>query len=202
MAMVYAETSAARTRQVVGDLVVALWVLVWIAVGMHLHDLVTVLAAPGEGLAAAGASLASGAERIAGVIDDAPLIGGGIAAPFSALSETGRDLASVGAATRAAAHDLALWLSVAAAAVPILLLGAPYLWYRAAWSRRAAAAARLRAQPGTVQLLALRAAVTRPLEELHRVSEDPLRDLAERPHVLAAIELRRLGLHASSRGSG
>lgn len=192
--LLYAETSGRRTWQILGDVAVVAWVVAWVVLGAQLHDLVTVLATPGEGLAAAGASLASSAERIADAVRDTPLIGGGIAAPFSALSGAGQELASVGQATREAAHDLALWLSIVIAGPPILLVAFPYLLRRAWWARRATATARLRDEPGTTQLLALRAVVHRPLGQILRVSTDPLRDLGERPHVLAALELRELGL--------
>lgn len=201
MALLYAETNGRRARQILGDVAVAAWALAWVVLGTQLHDLVTVLAAPGEGLAAAGASLASGAERIASVLGDTPLIGSGIAAPFAALSGTGQELASVGQATREAAHDLALWLSIVVAGLPILVVAAPYLLRRASWARRATATARLRDQPETVQLLALRAVVTRPLAQILDVSTDPLRDLGEHPHVLAALELRDLGLQPSRDGA-
>ncbi len=194
--MLYAETSGKRQRQVVGDLVIVAWVVLWLVVGMYLHDLVTVLAVPGEALSDAGTSMASGADRVADALDGAPLIGGGIAAPFTALGDAGDDLAGVGAATRAAAHRLALWLSVLVSGVAIVGVAAPYGAWRLRWSRRATAAARLRSDPGTARLLALRAVVSRPLHELQAISDDPFRDVEERPEALAALELGRLGLQA------
>ncbi len=194
--MLYAETSQLRTRQVVWDLVVVAWAVLWLLLGMHLHDLVTVLAIPGEGLSDVGTSIASGADRIAAALDDTPLIGGGIAEPFAVLGDAGQDLVGVGEQTRQSALRLALWLSVSVAGVAIAVVAAPYLRWRVQWSRRATATARLRDEPGTARLLALRAVVSRPLTELVRVSSDPLRDVQERPLALAALELRELGLRS------
>lgn len=194
--MLYAETSRVRTGQVVWDLVVVAWAVMWLLLGMHLHDLVTVLAVPGEGLSDVGTSIASGADRVAAALDDAPLVGGGLAEPFSVLGDAGADLAGVGEQSRQAALRLALWLSVSVAGVAIAVVVAPYLRRRVQWSRRATVAARLRDEPGTARLLALRAVVSRPLTELVRVSSDPLRDVQERPLALAALELRELGLRS------
>lgn len=194
--MFYAETLQLRSRQVIWDLVVVAWAVLWLLLGMHLHDLVTVLAIPGEGLSDVGTSIASGADRIAAALDDAPLVGGGIAEPFSVLGDAGEDLAGVGEETRRAALRLALWLSVSVAGVAVAVVAAPYLLWRVRWSRRATVAARLRDEPGTTRLLALRAVVSRPLTELVSVSSDPLRDVQERPGVLAALELRELGLRS------
>jgi hypothetical protein len=192
--MLYAETSRIRHRQMVWDLVIVAWVVLWVVLGLHLHDLVTVLAVPGEALSDAGTSIASGADRVAGALEGAPLIGAGIAAPFTALGEAGEDLAGVGDSTRQAAQRLALWLSVVVAGVAVAVVTVPYVAWRWRWSRRATAAARLRADPGTARLLALRAVVSRPLHELQDISADPLRDVEERPQELAALELRKLGL--------
>jgi hypothetical protein len=192
--MLYAEISQTRHRQVVWDAVVVAWTVLWVVLGMQLHDLVTVLAVPGDALSDVGTSIASGAERLAGALDDAPLLGGGIAAPFTALGDAGEDLAGVGASTRRAAHRLALWLSIVVAGVAIAVVTVPFVAWRLRWSRRATAAARLRSDPGTARVLALRAVLSRPLHELQGISADPLRDVEERPQALAALELRELGL--------
>lgn len=195
--MLYAEDPSRRRRQVVRDAAVVAWGVLWILLSMHLHDLVTVLAIPGDALSQAGSSLASGAERVAGALDDAPLIGGGIAAPFAALEDAGTDLAGVGGTTRQAAHRLALWLSVLVAGVAIGAVAVPYVVGRLRWSQRADRAARLRSDPSLLRLLAVRAIATRPIDELQGVSDDPMRDLEARPEALAALELRALGLQTA-----
>lgn len=191
---IYAEQGGVRARQVAIDVAVLLWVALWVTLGMHLHDLVTMLAVPGEGLTQVGGSLARGAAGIAGALDDVPLIGEGVAAPFSSLRDAADGLVRAGETTREVAHRLALWLSVIAAGAPIALVLGPWLAWRVLWARRASAARQLRDDPASIRLLALRAAATRPVRELQAVSDDPVRDLEERPEALAALELRRLGL--------
>lgn len=197
VAVLYAETSRMRTLQVVGDLAVVGWIVLWLVLGAHLYDLVAVLAAPGEQLAGVGTELAAGADGVADVVGDAPLVGGGIAAPFSALGDAARGLADVGESTRDAARRLALWTSVLVALAAIVVVARPYLWWRWVWVRRASEAVRLRDHPGAIRLLALRAAVRRPVAELVGVSPDPLRDVDERPELLAGLELRHLGLRSA-----
>lgn len=194
MAMVYAETSAKRTRQIVGDILLVMWIAVCVSVAAQLHDLLLVFAVPGRELADVGSSLSAGADRVGDAIRGTPLIGERVASPFAALEDAGARLTDVGLETRQAAERLALWLSVAAASGPIAVVALPYLLWRMTWSRRAGVVSRLRTEPRMVELLALRAAANRPLDELERVSDDPVRDLRERPHVLAGLELRSIGL--------
>lgn len=194
MVSLYAETSSMRARQVVWDLVVIAWVILWVMLGRRLHELLAALTGPGEQLADLGVSLGSSAERIVDAFGDAPFIGGEITAPFVLLRDAAGDLVHVGEAAQQAVLQLALWSSIAATSASVLLVVVPYLLWRATWVRRAATARHLRDRPGAVRLLALRAAVRRPLEQLHDVSNDPMRDLEEKPQVLAALELRALGL--------
>jgi hypothetical protein len=194
MPRIYADTPSRRVRQVVCDLAVAVWIVSWVVLGTHLHDLVSLLAVPGAQLADVGTSLSSAGDRLAEVLRDAPLVGAGLAAPFAAFGEAAGGLVDAGETTQRVANRLALWLSVMVVGAPISLVSVPYLWSRVRWSRRATAAARLRSDPGSVRLLALRAAVDRPLEQVLAVSQDPVRDLEERPELLAALELQGLGL--------
>lgn len=46
----YAETGPLRTRQLLLDLAVTLWVLLWLRLGVTVHDTVGRLAAPGREL--------------------------------------------------------------------------------------------------------------------------------------------------------
>jgi hypothetical protein len=75
----YAETSGLRTRQVLADVVVALWALLWLA-GRAVHQAVQRLAAPGVELEQAGSGLSAGLRDAGGRIDDVPGIGGGLRA--------------------------------------------------------------------------------------------------------------------------
>ena len=94
-------------------------------------------------------------------------------------------------------HQLALWLGVLVAAVPIIALLLVWLPRRISWAREAGAASRLRLDGADLELFALRAVANRSLRDLHRVTPDPAGALrAGEHHALADLELRALGLRA------
>jgi hypothetical protein len=190
----YAETPAARTRQLTADLFVLLWVALWIWIAMWLHDVVMLLSGPGRRLEDAGSGLAenlNGAgERVGGV----PLIGDALAAPLEGAGSAAGELAVAGQRTQEVVGTIALWLSVAFAAVPILLVLLIWLPVRLRFAQEAGAAAALR---GDVELFALRALQNRSLQELARISPQPSRALRDDPvalSALAALEMRAVGL--------
>ena len=72
----YADTPARRTRQIIQDTIVALWILFWIASGMVVHDVIASLAGPAASIADRSASLAGSLDGIADQIDGVPVVGG------------------------------------------------------------------------------------------------------------------------------
>jgi len=56
----YAETGPLRTRQLLADVLVALWVLLWLRIGLAVDDAVRRLGAPGRELEEAGNGLSGG----------------------------------------------------------------------------------------------------------------------------------------------
>jgi hypothetical protein len=97
-------------------------------------------------------------------------------------------------------RQLALWLGVVVAAVPVIALLLAWLPRRVTWMREAGAASRLRLDGADLELFAIRAVANRPLRQLHRVSPDPAGDLrAGEFQALADLELRALGLRAPPR---
>jgi hypothetical protein len=97
-------------------------------------------------------------------------------------------------------HDLALWLGVLVAAVPVAALLVMWLPGRVAWAREAGAASRLRMGGADLELFALRAVANRSLRELYRVTNDPAGALRSGDYAgLAALELRSLGLRTEPR---
>src|SRR5690606_38782372 len=85
----YATSPVRRTRQVVADLFVLLWVVGWALVGRWVHALVMTLAAPAEPLRDAGTSLSSRMRDIADRIGEVPLVGEGLDAPFDGTAAVG-----------------------------------------------------------------------------------------------------------------
>jgi hypothetical protein len=129
-----------------------------------------------------------------------PVVGGQLQDPFGRLAGVGRTLAEAGVAQQEVVRQLALWLGVVVAAVPVIALLLAWLPRRVTWMREAGAASRLRLDGADLELFAIRAVANRPLRELHRVSPDPAGDLrAGEFQALADLELRALGLRAPPR---
>jgi hypothetical protein len=196
----YAETAGLRTRQLVGDLAVLAWTAAWVAAGVALNRLVEKLAVPGERVEQAGGSFAGDIAEIEQKVGRLPVVGDELQDPFGRLAGVGRTLAAAGATQQEIVHQLALWLGVAVAVVPIVALLLVWLPGRVSWTREAGAASRLRMDGADLELFAIRAVANRPLRDLHRVTPDPAGDLrAGEYQALADLELRALGLRARQR---
>lgn len=197
----YAQTPALRTRQQLTDLAVAVWTLVWLRVGVAVHEAVQRLGAPGRGLQDAGGSLEGGLSGAAERAGDLPVVGGGLRSPLDAAADAGRALTRVGVAQEQAVDRLALLLAVLVVLLPVGWALQRWLPRRLAWSRDAGAAGALRTD---VELLALRAAVHRPLPELARLGPDPVgawrRGEPGAAQALADLELQALGLRPGGPG--
>ncbi len=196
----YAETAGLRARQVLVDLVVLAWTAAWVAAGLALYRLVEKLAVPGARVEQAGGGFAGDVAEIQQKIGRVPVVGDQLQAPFGRLAGTGRTLAEAGVAQQEVVHQLALWLGVVVAAVPVVALLLVWLPHRVTWAREAGAAGRLRLDGADLELFAIRAVANRPLRQLHQVSPDPAGDLRTGEYeALAELELRTLGLRARPR---
>ncbi|WP_248581844.1 hypothetical protein [Nocardioides sp. InS609-2] len=194
----YADTPARRTRQLLTDLLFLLWLVGWVWIGSTVHDGTMALAAPGRQAAESAASMASGLRDAGARLDDVPLIGDGIAAPFDQASGASDDLAAAGLAEVRAVEKLALWLGVSIALIPILVVGAFYLPRRWRFARDAGAGARFIDASEDLDLFALRALANQPMHVLGRISDDPAgawrRGEQGVVRALAELELRDVGL--------
>jgi hypothetical protein len=199
----YAETSGLRARQVLGDLAVVAWTAAWVWAGVTLYRLVEKLAVPGARLEQAGGGFAGDVAEIRQKVGRVPVVGNELQGPFGRLAGVGQTLADAGATQQQVVHQLALWLGVLVAAVPIVTLLLAWLPRRVSWAREAGAASRLRLAGADLELFALRAVANRPLRQLHRVTPDPAGALrAGEYEALADLELRALGLRVGSRPGG
>ena len=199
----YAETSGLRARQVLGDLAMVAWTAAWVWAGVTLYRLVDKLAVPGARLEQAGGGFAGDVAEIQQKVGRVPLVGGELQGPFGRLAGVGQTLADAGATQQQVVHQLALWLGVLVAAVPIVTLLLAWLPRRVSWAREAGAASRLRLAGADLELFALRAVANRPLRQLHRVTPDPAGALRAGEYgALADLELRALGLRVGSRPGG
>jgi hypothetical protein len=191
----YAELPAYRTRQIIGDLFLVAWLVVWIWIGMSTFELIENLAEPGRLLESSGSNIAGSASSISDRVAEVPVVGRYLEIPFGSLEQAGETLVDAGRAQQDSVRTLALWAGVLVAALPILWLLVRWGSHRWAWVRQASAVQMLRVDPARLQLLALRAIATRPLTDLLRASEDPAGAYGSGNYApLAALELERLGL--------
>lgn len=171
-----------------------------VRLGYLVRDLVATLAAPGSAVAEAGRDLSGAAAGGGDRVGDLPVVGDALAAPFEALAGGGRALADAGLAQEEAALALALWLGLAVALLPALLVLALWLPGRVRWIREVSAAAALRDSGADLRLFALRALVHRDLRDLRRAAEDPWAAYSAGDHkALAEVELSALGLRSPDR---
>jgi hypothetical protein len=199
----YADLGPRRAQQIAGDLLLVLWVLVWVLFGRAVHRSVVALAAVGERLQDGGSDLAGNlgeaGRRAAGV----PLVGDELRSPFDRAAGAARAVADAGRTQQEAVAQLGLLLGVATALVPIAVVALLWLPRRVAFARRAGATRRHLRAAEDLDLLALRAIAGQPMHRLARVSDDPAGAWRRRePDVvtrLAALELQALGLRVPER---
>lgn len=196
----YADTPVRRTRQLVADAWFVFWTWLWVSLGLELYHLISKLAVAGQKLESTGrtlnADMTSAQKRVNGV----PLVGHQVSAPFGNVGAAGRSLISIGMAQEHAVHDVAVFLGVCIAAIPIVLLAILWLPRRLRFIRRATASRRLVATASDLDLFALRALTTQPMHVLARVGADPADGWRRKDpaiiHALARLELADAGLRA------
>jgi hypothetical protein len=199
----YAERIPTAIRQLLTDIVVVLWVYLWIRAGLWVHDMVEKLAVPGQKLQSAGSGIADNLADAGGKVGRVPLVGDQLVKPFNGAADAARSLADAGVQQQAIVGRLALVLTILALSVPLALVLFLWLPLRLRWMRRAAIACSVRDEPAGRDLLALRALAGQPLTELTKLGPDIAQSWrngdAEAVDALAALELRRLGLTVSGR---
>jgi hypothetical protein len=170
---IYADLPSRRIGQIVADLLMLGWILLWARVGKAVHDTTLSLGEPGRRLESAGRGFRDKLTTAGDNVDDLPLLDDKVAKPFrdaavagSSIEDAGRDLVS-------AVDTLATTLGWVTALTPILIVGAFWLAARWRFVRRATAAQSLVDSVDDLDLFALRAMANQPLQRLARISDDP-----------------------------
>ncbi|MEW1953495.1 hypothetical protein [Terrabacter sp. NPDC080008] len=194
----YADAPARRTRQLLADALVLLWVGLWVWLGRRTHDVVDELRGPADSLTAAGTSVHS---SLTGAGDQAgrlPLVGDQLRQWLGQAARSGTTLSDAGTSMATTVERVALVFGLVVAAVPIVLVVSLWLYVRVSFVRRASAAQRFLDSSADLDLFALRAMSRQPLTVLARVSDDPAgawrRGDTAVIRELATLELRDEGL--------
>ena len=194
----YADAPIRRTLQVLGDVLLVVWVYAWVRTALAVRDATLSLAAPGEQISAAGTGLADQLRAAGDRVGEVPLVGDDVRAPFDGAGAAADRLAAAGDAQVAAVETLAFWLALVVGAIPVLLAAAIHLTVRWRFVRAASAGQRFVDSSDDLDLFALRAMARQPLHRLARITDDPAgawrRRDPEVVHRLAALELRHSGL--------
>lgn len=196
----YADRPRRAAAQLLGDLLVAAWTILWVRVAFGVHDTVRALAVPARGLEDAGTALERNLHAAAGTAARVPVVGDELRSPFDAAAGAGTTLAQAGRDQQEFVADLAVTLAVVTVVGP-LLITAWWLLRRLRWARQVAAARHSGAGGSDPALLALRALATQPIARLQSVSADPVAGWRDGdPEIvsaLAGLERARLGLRPS-----
>ncbi|SFT58581.1 hypothetical protein SAMN05660657_01772 [Geodermatophilus amargosae] len=195
----YATRPDRRLGQVLADVGLLAWAVLWVVVARVVHDAVLVLAEPGQAVEDLGSSVADSMGSAASAAEDVPVVGDELSAPFGALSDAAGSVSGAGQAAQDAVGTLATVLAVVLVVLPVGWLLVRWLPWRVGWVREASAVSRLagRAEPD-LDLLAARAVATAPLPRLAALppgtgaawrAGDPAAVRA-----LAALEAGRLGM--------
>ncbi len=184
--------------QFFSDFVIFVWTVLWLLVGIAVHDAISTIAEAGQqvesganGVAGNLASAGQGAQQI-------PLVGDPVSKSLGSASQAALDIAGAGHSLDTTASWLAVLLAMAVASPPILVVAAPWLFLRLRFFRRKWTATALAATPAGEQLLALRALSNRPPRKLIAISPDPVggwrREDPTTVRSLAQLELRAAGI--------
>ena len=120
---VYSDIPARRVSQLVADIGIVLWVVLWVRVAQRVHETTMALAEPGRDLAGAGVSFRGTMTSAGDGVDDLPLLEDRVATPFRSAAGVGSEIEQAGNDLVTAVERVALLLAVTTALVPILIVG-------------------------------------------------------------------------------
>ncbi|WP_323098451.1 hypothetical protein [Intrasporangium sp. YIM S08009] len=194
----YADTPVRRTRQLLSDVLVLLWVGVWVWLGRQTHDVVMGLKAPADSITSAGSSVHSSLTGAGDQAGQIPLVGDQLKQWLGQAASSGTTLSQAGTTMATTVERVSLVLGLVVALVPIAIVVALWLYVRVGFVRRASAAQRFIDASADLDLFALRAMATQPMGALARISDDPAgawrRQDTAVIRELATLELRDQGL--------
>jgi hypothetical protein len=194
----YAQTPWRLAGQLVADLFVLAWVVIWIRVGTAVHRTVLLLAEPGRRLSSGADGVARGLSEAGGQVDRVPGVGDDLRAPLDRAAGAAGSIAAAGRQQVEGVQTLATLLGVVVAAAPILIVVLVWLFLRIRFTVRATTAQRFVDAEPDLRLFALRAMANQPMRRIAKVSTDPVAAWqggdAAVIRALAVLELRDSGL--------
>lgn len=185
-------------RQVLADLGMVLWTLIWLGVARFTHRRVDAMGAPSRATARSLRSMIEQLEVASRQFDRIPGVGDEMGLPFRLMARGLADMATQSESQASSISSSAMVASVLVFLVPVGVLVAMWLPQRLRFAEEAATSQRWVDEEADLDLFALRAMANVPMQQIARVSSDPVGAWREGdPDVirrLAKLELRRLGL--------
>lgn len=194
----YATRPGRLLAQLVSDITVLIWTVIWVMVGSAVYTAVATIAEVGRQVQDGADGVAGNLNSAGDSADDFPLIGDALAGPLRAASDAAGEIAGAGQSLDSTATWLAWVLALAVAATPILAVAMPWLFLRIRFFRRKLTVLTLASTHAGQELLAMRALANRPLAKLTAIDPDPIgawrRD--DRPAIrgLALLEIHAAGV--------
>ncbi|MBW8731383.1 MAG: hypothetical protein JF622_10490 [Terrabacter sp.] len=194
----YADAPARRTRQLLFDVLMLLWIGLWVYAGRQVHDTVEQLRAPADSITSAGHSVNGALTGAGDQAGQLPLVGDQLKTWLTQAAGSGTTLQEAGTSMAHTVDTLALGVGIATAIVPVLLVLVVWLYVRVRFVRTATQSQRFIDAGEDLDLFALRAMATQPMRALARVSDDPAGAWRRQDRAvireLALLELRDQGL--------
>lgn len=162
------------------DALAILAIALFIRIGMWVHDRIAAFAIWGARIEGAGETLSNSLTSIGDTLSSIPLIGTLIASPFGSASNAAGELQQVGAEMQSQISSFALTVGLMVAISPIIVILLVWLVPRLRFAVRAARVHKVASTPAGLDLLALRALASAPIQDLQRIS----------PHVAEAWRVR------------
>ena len=194
----YADAPARRTRQLLSDVLMLLWIGLWVYAGRQVYDTVEQLRAPADSITSAGHSVNGALTGAGDQAGQLPLVGDQLKTWLTQAAGSGTTLQEAGTSMAHTVDTLALGVGIATAIVPVLLVLVVWLYVRVRFVRTATQSQRFIDAGEDLDLFALRAMATQPMRALARVSDDPAGAWRRQDRAvireLALLELRDQGL--------
>jgi hypothetical protein len=158
--------------QIIADVLAVLAIILFVRIGMAVHDMIASFAVWGERIESAGERLSNSLTNIGETLGNIPLIGGLIGDPFSNASKAAAEWQEVGQDIQDRIGNLAVTMGIGAALVPILFVLLVWLVPRLRFAVRAARVRNVALSPAGRDLLALRALASAPVQDLQAINPD------------------------------
>lgn len=202
----YARPSWQLVRQVVSDVFVVLWTLVWWQVSRFAADAVSAIATPAREAARAAGRLRDDFAAAGQKASDVPLAGRELRKPFDSAAGSMGDVVTAANQQVQTIEHVAMLVGILVVAIPVSLLVAVWLPRRLRFRAESVAAQRFIDAPADLDLFALRAMANQPMAAIAQITDDPVgawrtgdsRIIRQ----LADLELRRNGMALPAGNAG